>query len=216
MRYLMKVASTSYLNKMSTLAQLIRSDDPADIPAINPLYFNVKTPDVLDPADPTFVMQFCNETLWEWRKHLSRFTARTVISWSLEKCLLSIGYELHSHATQCIVKILHPRLSSFLRSLSGIKDQRMRKSRRSEWFEIVVHPSEIAAGPVEIIAKIAEEGQQAEHQCQELFRVLAEAEQLKQRLNILERLWSRSPQKAVQRHWSQTKEKTPETNRVRS
>ena len=156
---------------MSTLDQLIRSDNRADIPAINPLYFNVKTPYVLDPADPTFVMQFCNDTLWEWRKHLRRFTARTVISRSLEKCLLNIGYKLHSHTTQRIVKILHPRLSSFLRSLSGIKDQRMRKSRRSEWFEIVVHPSEIAAGPVEIIAKIAEEGQQAEHQCQELFHV---------------------------------------------
>ena len=63
----------------------------------------------------------------------------------------------------------------------------MRKSRRNEWFEIAVHPSEISAGPVEIIAKIAEEGQQAEHQCQELFRVLTEAEQLKQRLDILER-----------------------------
>ena len=44
MRYPMKVASKSYFNKMSTLDQLIRSDNPADIPAINPLYFNVKTP----------------------------------------------------------------------------------------------------------------------------------------------------------------------------
>ena len=158
-------------------------------PAVDPRYFNIMTPDIRHLDEQNFIIQLSNEALWSWNQHLRErsLSSTRFIGQSLEKTLLNSGYQLHPAAMARIVNIVRPRLSLFTGLMSRTKDQRSRKKLRDEWFKVHVHPQEVATKPLEIIQRMADKREELKNKEEPLFLVLAEAEELKENIDVLKR-----------------------------